>query len=134
MQVLNTESLFSFRTVIVSPSAIWLNFLGLEIGGECDVGKPDKDETTDGRIQVFHNFLNANHRNSEPTSIAATEKTIIGILMVPGACQFSTPIHPPRVSNKTPKNIPIPFMMIETILPTSLSSVLHNLHHMKFCE
>jgi hypothetical protein len=88
---------------------MWMTLVGKSAANAVSATH-NKDETTDGRIQVFHNFLNANHRNSEPTSIAATEKTIIGILMVPGACQFSTPIHPPRVSNKTPKNIPIPFI------------------------
>jgi len=97
---------------------------GLEIGGNCGVGKHYKGETTDDRIKVFLSFLNANHRNSEPISIAATEKTIIGILMVPGACQFSTPTHPPNTSNKAPKNIPIPFMTIEIKLPTALSRVI----------
>jgi hypothetical protein len=36
----------------------------------------------------------------EPTRIAAKEKNIMGILMVPGACRFSNPIPPPITSNK----------------------------------
>lgn len=70
-------------------------------------------------------FLKAIHRKRDPTRMAPTEKTIIDTLMVPWACQFSTPIHPPKVSNNTPRNIPIPFMMMETILPMSFFKVIH---------
>jgi len=56
--------------------------------------------------------LNVIHRIIEPTRIAATEKSIIGILRVPGAFKSSNPIPPPITSNKAPRNIPIPFFII----------------------
>lgn len=57
-------------------------------------------------------FLKANHRNSAPMRMAATENTMIGKLIFPGACQFSssTYVHfnyfnPIRLN---PSNLPIP--------------------------
>jgi hypothetical protein len=60
----------------------------------------------------------------EPTRMAATEKMKMGILIVPGACRFSSPINPPTESKITPKTIPMPFIMIEIIFLKTLLRVL----------
>jgi len=78
------------------------------------VGAPIEapDISTYHFVYVFSFFLNVSHRMIEPRRIAAREKSIMGILMVPGACRFSSPIPPPITSNKAPRNNPIPFFII----------------------
>jgi len=68
----------------------------------------------------------------EPTRIAAKEKSMMGILMVPGACKFSNSIPPPIRSNKAPKNIPIPFFIMAKKFFTALLQLIQiDEHHTK---
>ena len=59
----------------------------------------------------------------------------MGILIVPGAWKFSSPIPPPITSNKPPKKIPIPFFKIEKKFPTLFPRLGQtHPHHTKFGE